>query len=163
MSPFVPCPPFVPPTSAQDRRADLKTAADVSTADAQDNRIEHGARAGWLSPIPLEPKRQAVRGKSSARRASNKGCLSIGLGDFLALLDWTGRQIRTDKCGAMPANLEPLFERLGISTELWVDCVVNFRKWFRSSVGRPKSMESAAATRGLNRAISINSARRVFA
>lgn len=149
-------------TSAQDRLADLKTAEEVSTADAQDNRIEHGERAGWLAPIPLEPKRQAVRAKKSARRASNKGCLRMGPGDYLQLLDWTGRQIRKGKRGVMPANLEPLFDRLGISTELWVDCVVNFRKLFRSSVGRPKSMESTAKTRGHSRAISIRSARRAF-
>ena len=86
----------------------------------------------------------------------------MGLGDYLQLLDWTGRQIRSGKRGAMPANLEPLFERLGISTELWVDCVVNFRKWFRSSVGRAKSMEAAAESRGHSRAISVNSARRIF-
>jgi hypothetical protein len=149
-------------TSAQDRVVDLKTADEVSTADAQDHRIEHGDRAGWLAPIPLQPKRQAVRTKTTERRASNKGCLSLGLGDYLDLLDWTGRQIRTDKRGAMPKHLEPLFERLGISADLWVDCVVNFRKWFRSSVGRPRSMSSAAEARGQNRAISINSSRRVF-
>jgi hypothetical protein len=45
---------------------------------------------------------------------------------------------------------------------MWVDCVVNFRKWFRSSVGRPKSMEASAEARGHNRAISITSARRAF-
>jgi hypothetical protein len=84
------------------------------------------------------------------------------LGDYLQLPDWTGRQILSDKRGVMPANLEPLIERPGISTELWVDCVLNFRKWFRSSVGRPKSMESAAEKRGQNRAISINSALRAF-
>ncbi len=150
-------------TSGQDRIADLKTADEVSTADAQDNRIEHGERAGWLAPIPLEPKRQAVRGKTSDRRASNKGSLLMGLGDYLELLDWTGRQIRSGKRGAMPEHLEPMFERLEISADLWVDCVLNFRKWFRSSVGRPKSMETAAAARGQNRAISISSARRVFA
>ena len=99
---------------------------------------------------------------SCSTRERLQGCLSLGLGDYLQLLDWTGRQIRSDKRGAMPANLEPLFERLGISTELWVDCVLNFRKWFRSSVGRPKSMEAAAESRGHNRAISINSARRAF-
>ena len=172
-------------TSAQDRIVDLKAAEEVSTPevapssglsatfspdagekglseDTKDNRVEHGQRAGWLAPIPLEPKRQAVRAKTTERRASNKGCLSMGLGDYLQLLEWTGRQIRSDKRGAMPANLEPLFERLGISTELWVDCVLNFRKWFRSSVGRPKSMEAAAETRGHTLAISINSARRAF-
>ncbi len=86
----------------------------------------------------------------------------MAIGDYLQLLDWTGGQIRSDKRGAMQAHLQPLFERLGISTELWVDCVLNFRKWFRLSVGRPKSMEAAAETRGHNRAISINSARRAL-
>ena len=149
-------------TSAQDRIVDLKTAEEVSTPEAQDNRIEHGERAGWLALIPLEPKRQAVRAKETVRRASNKGCLPMGRGDYLQLLDWTGRQIGSDERGAMPANLERLFERLGISTLLWVDCVLNFRKWIRSSVGHPKSMEAAAVTRGQNRALSISSARRAF-
>jgi hypothetical protein len=86
----------------------------------------------------------------------------LGLGDYKQLLDWSGRQIQSDKRGAMPKNLEPLFERRGISTELWVDCVVNSRKWFRSSVGRPKSMEAAAEASKNNRAMSIRSARRAF-
>ncbi len=173
-------------TSAQDRIADLKTADEVSTQeqspssglaatfspeagekgrveDAQDNRIEHGPSAGWLAPIVEAPKRKAAREKVTSRRASNKGCLPMGLGDYLQLLNWTGRQIRTDKRGVMPNNLQSMFERLGISAELWVDCVVNFRRWFRSSVGRPKSMQSAAETRGHNRAISVSSARRAFA
>ena len=86
----------------------------------------------------------------------------MGLGDYLQLLDWTGRQIRSGNRSAMPQNLEPLLERMGISTELWLDCVVNFRKWFRSSVGRPKAMEAAAESRGQNRASGIQSARRAF-
>ena len=63
------------------RIVDLKTAEEVSTPEeapssglsatfspgagekghddaAQDDRIEHGERAGWLASIPLEPKRQ---------------------------------------------------------------------------------------------------------
>jgi hypothetical protein len=124
--------------------------------------VEHGARAGWLSPIPLQPKRQAVRAKKTERRASNKGFLSLGDGEYLQLLDWTARQVRSDKRGAMPADLAPLFERLQISAELWVDCVENFHKWFRSSVGRPKSMTTHAEAQGHNRAISIECSRRVF-
>ena len=172
-------------TSVQDRIVDLKAAAEECSIDSVpcsgnasslpdfedipaperrhfDAAVEHGSRAGWLAPIPLEPRRQAVRTKKTGRRASNKGILSMGLGDYLQLLDWTGRQIRTGKRGAMPENLQPMFERLGISAEMWVDCVVNFRKWFRSSVGRPKSMEASAEARGHNRAISITSARRAF-
>lgn len=64
-------------TSAQDRIIDLKSAEEVSTLEeapssglsatfspdagekglddeVQDNRIEHGKRAGWLAPIELK-------------------------------------------------------------------------------------------------------------
>jgi len=61
----------------------------------------------------------------TSRPVSNNGILPMSLSDYLSLLDWTGRQIRTDKRGAVPADLEPLFERLGISPETWVECVVN--------------------------------------
>ncbi|MEI7698511.1 MAG: hypothetical protein WCK86_01840 [Planctomycetia bacterium] len=83
-------------------------------------------------------------------------------GEYLQLLDWTARQLRADKRGAMPAELQPLFERLQISAELWVECVENFHKCFRSSVGRPKSMATHADAQGHNRASSITSSRRVF-
>ena len=77
-------------------------AAERNSFDAA---VEHGARAGWLAPVPLQPKRQAVRAKQTERRASNKGCLSLGLGEYLQLLDWTARQIRTGKRGVTPAEL----------------------------------------------------------
>jgi hypothetical protein len=46
-----------------------------------------------------------------------------------------------------------------------VHCIIliNFRKWFRSAVGRPKSMSTHSDSRGHNRAISISSSRRLFA
>ncbi len=91
-------------TSVQDRIVDLKAAEEVSMPDAQHIRIEHGQRAGWLAPIPLEPKRQAVRAKQTGRRASNKGCLSIGLGDYLQLLDWTGRADRSVRASVVPCR-----------------------------------------------------------
>lgn len=138
---------------------------DVAASDRNkcDAAAEHGASAGWLAPVRLESKRQAVRAKKTERRVSNKGFLTLSLTEYLQLLDWTARQIRTDKRGSTPAELEPLFERLEISAELWVDCVTNFRKWFRSSVGRPDSMTAHATSKGHDRAISISSSRRVFA
>jgi hypothetical protein len=128
-------------TSVQDRIVDLKAATEECSIDSVpcsgnasslpdfedipvperrhfDAAVEHGSRAGWLAPIPLEPRRQAVRTKKTGRRASNRGILSMGLGDYLQLLDWTGRQIHTGKRGAMPENLQPMFERLGISAEI---------------------------------------------
>ena len=32
---------------------------------------------------------------------------------YLRLVDWTGRHLREDKAGAIPADLAPVLERLG--------------------------------------------------
>jgi hypothetical protein len=47
-------------------------------------------------------------------RASNKGCLPMSFGEYLDLLDWTGRQLRDDKRGAIPQELAPILQRLHI-------------------------------------------------
>lgn len=149
-------------TGAQGRIQDLQSADEVSTLNAKDNRTEHGNNAGWLAPVALQAPRKQVREKPTKRRCSNKGTLPISLGDYLQLLDWTGRQIRSRKRGRIPNDLKSILERLQISADLWVDCVQHFHKWFRSTVGRPKTMESAAASGKQNRAISIRNSRQVF-
>ena len=134
-------------TSVKERIEDRSTAADVSTPDAQDVRIEHGERAGWLAPIALEPPRRKVREKSTVRRASNKGCLSMTLDQYLKLLDWTGRQLRADKTGAIPRDCVPILERLELNAESWLDFVTNFRKRFRNEAGLPNSRQSFRTSR----------------
>ncbi|MFO0426693.1 MAG: hypothetical protein ACK526_09030 [Planctomyces sp.] len=118
----------------------------MSTADAQGLRIEHGEKAGWLAPIALAPSRQNGRDKPTASRARNKGCLSMTFQQYLKLLDWTGRQIRNDKVGAIPADCAPVLERPDCSAKTWVDLVRNFRKRFRQEAGLPATRQSFRAT-----------------
>ncbi|MEQ9407703.1 MAG: hypothetical protein RIK87_08235, partial [Fuerstiella sp.] len=108
--------------------------------------------------------RQQVRKKSTSRRASNKGFLSMTLAEYLQLLDWTGRQLRRDgKSGSIPADLKPLFDRVGIAPEIWVDCVRRFGKWHASGVGRPESLKRQAERTGCNRSLNTSLSRQVFA
>ena len=139
-------------TSVKERIVDRVSATEVSTADAQDVRIEHGEKAGWLAPMALDPPRKKVREKITARRASNKGCLSMTLDQYLKLLDWTGPQIRKDKVGAIPRECAPIPERLDCSAETWVDLVRNFRKRFRSEAGLTQSRQAFRMTRRESRA-----------
>ena len=140
-------------TSAKERIEDRATAAEVSTADAQDHRIEHGEKAGWLAPIPLEAKRKKVREKQTSRRAGNKGCLPMSPGDYLKLLDWTGRQFRSDKRGAIPAVCAPILDRLDCSAETWFDLVKNFRKRFRNESGSVLSIRAFRSKRRERRSL----------
>ena len=128
-------------------KVDRQSAAEVSTADAKDQRIEHGECAGWLSPIDVDLPRKKVREKQTTRRASNKGCLQMTLDEYLRLLDWTGRQLRRDKAGRIPAQFAPILERLDCSAETWLDLVKNFRKRFRAEAGLPSTLKGVSSLR----------------
>ena len=151
-------------TSAQARLADLQQASERSTTAAADRACEHGPQAGWMQPIQLEPKRKAVRRTVTKRRPSNKGFLSMTLAEYLQLLDWTGRQVRRDgKTGRISSDLQPLFERMGLSADIWVDCVRRFSRWHGSGVGRLSSLRRNAERTGRNRSLNTRLSRQVFA
>jgi len=139
--------------SVRERIVDRQSARDVSTPDAQDARVEHGEQAGWLAPVPLDPPRRKVREKSSSRRASNTGCLSMSRDRSLQLLDWPGRGLRSDKRGSIPKDLDRMLERLQCSRETWLDLVRNFRKRkrFRVEIGLPATLQSVSSRRRTNR------------
>ena len=132
-------------TSVQERIVDLKSADEVSTQDAKDVRIEHGEKAGWLAPVELEPKRKKVRTKKSSRRASNKGCVFMTLPEYLQLLDWTGRQLKPGKRGAIPKNALPILDRLNLSPEHWLHTVEHFGKRRAANRITPASRFNATA------------------
>jgi hypothetical protein len=110
-------------------------------------KLEHGENAGWLAPVQLEAKSSKSRETQGARRASNKGCLSMSLDQYLQLLDWTGRQLRRDKPGVISSDLKPILERLDCTVESWMDLVRNFRRRFRTEAGRPEALEGVRAFR----------------
>ena len=123
--------------------------AELSSSDRNkiDIAVEHDKNAGWLAPIALDPPRKKVREKMTSRRASNKGCLSMTLDQYLRLLDWTGRQIRKDKVGGIPKECAPILDRLDCSAETWIDFVKNFRKRFRNEAGLVPSRQAFRKTR----------------
>lgn len=115
-------------TTSADQPPSATGALEDAAADKFDCGCEHGERAGWLAPIELEPVRTTVREQHTTRRASNRGCVGLTLDDYLRLLDWTGRELRPDKTGRIPAECDPILERLNCSGPEWIDTVQNFRK-----------------------------------
>jgi hypothetical protein len=79
-----------------------------------------------------------------AARASDQGFLPIEINKYVMLLDWTGRELRRDKCGAIPGDLAPILERLGVDRANWVHTVRDFGRLFKQAAGRASSLVSAA-------------------
>jgi REP element-mobilizing transposase RayT len=117
---------------------------------------------GWLSPIDLQDEERSLASQQS-RRASDRGFLPLKLDEYLQLLDWTGRQVRADRRGTIPAHLAPILARLQVSASCWVDVVTGFGRWFARAVGRPPSMEAECERCGRNWLQGISRARQAFA
>ena len=79
------------------------------------------------------------------------------------LVDWTGRQTRPDKRGQIPAELLPIRQRLRLSTETWVETVLNSGRWFHLAAGRVDSLAAEAARRGRRWLQGVSRSRAAFA
>jgi REP element-mobilizing transposase RayT len=142
-------------TSAHDRIHDLKMSAGIQRA--QNLAAGHEAsstgkraeRSGWLAPI--DERGDGYNGVAARRRASNLGILPITLERYLEFLDWTGRQLRTDKSGSIPEHLAPILQRLGIRVDAWIETVACFGRSFGHVVGAAEAVMKHAFAHGRQR------------
>jgi hypothetical protein len=63
---------------------------------------------------------------------------------YIMLLDWTGGELRQNKRGAIPENLAPILDRLGVDRSNWVNTVRDFGRMFKQAAGRASSLARAA-------------------
>jgi len=117
-------------------RSQAATAGEAKP-DSQQEQSRRGGKAVLVADV-----------ESRRRRASDRGFLPLSLPKYLALVDWTGRQVRQDKRGAIPADLKPILERLSLDPDLWVECVRKFGRWFHRAVGTSASLAARAASSG---------------
>ena len=140
-----------------DERSDAYPMFD-KPSDARDADDSAGDAA-------LRPRMAVTMGMGNAigsPRASDKGFLPMTLEEYLALVDWTGRELRADKRGAIPAELLPILERLQIQPESWLDVIVNYDAKFRTAVGRVAAIRREALRRGRRWLQGLSSAAAIF-
>jgi hypothetical protein len=106
---------------------------------------------GWMSELTLDERSEAwqpIRPSATGRRATDRGLLSLQLDEYLSLLDWSGRQIKPNKRGAIPSHLAPILERLKINAARWHQLVTEFDRLFASVVGSAEKLLDRASKAG---------------
>lgn len=98
-------------------RAGLADRPEQSDYTSIKQRLEKDPGTDVLSPLLLP-----FAGKCEP------DCLPYAFSDYLMLVDWTGRAIRTDKRGYIPAHLAPILARLGLDGARWLKQVTLFRR-----------------------------------
>ncbi len=88
--------------------------------------------------------------------------IPFGLEDYVALVDWTGRQHRSGKRGAINSQLPQLLERLGLDADAFLMISGQLLKAFGSAVGAPAAMAEHCARREMKYLRGVVTARRLF-
>ncbi len=158
-------------TSAYLRLADLQEEEASKGSRGKRKRKsknKHETRSAWLSPIDCRTTPGSSREKSgpiksvTGLRATDDGMLSVTLKEYALVLDFCGREIRGDKSGAIPPELAPILERLGIEKESWSETVENFGRWFHRAVGSPERLQEEAKKANLKWMHGMAHCRNVF-
>jgi hypothetical protein len=100
--------------------------------------------AAALCPVDLEGNGSGIGpcASTGGKRASDKGFLPMTAAKYLELLDWTARQLHSDKPGMTPTETAPIFERLGIQIQAWCELTRNFGRLFSSVAGNPTVIDT---------------------
>ena len=93
---------------------------------------------------------------------STPSALPFHFKDYMDLVDWTGRIVRTDKRGAIDANLPPILERLAIEPEYWIVLTTRFESRFKSLVGCAHQLKRAARALGFKRTPGLTNCKAAF-
>lgn len=86
---------------------------------------------------------------NNERQEQPKG-IAFHLTDYLELVDWSGRAIRHNKRGRIPASLPPILERLNLSEDDWLLQTQFFEQRFKRAAGHWYNLSQLANRLGQN-------------
>ena len=94
---------------------------------------------GWLAPLEVKPLSPPFS-SATGLRASDKGCLSISIEEYLELVDWTGRHLIKPGNASISSQAAPILDRLGITATGWLKLTGRFGQLFYRVAGTIDSL-----------------------
>ena len=105
--------------------------------------------ASWLCPIHSDSER--------------RGILQMTTAEYFDLVDKSGRMTRSDKRGAMDADLAPILLRIGANPEAWLETISRFGSKFCLAAGLLSNLRNFADQLGRRWLKGVATARAAFA
>ncbi|HEY6644636.1 hypothetical protein [Povalibacter sp.] len=93
---------------------------------------------------------------------SSAQTIPFALDDYLQLVDWTGRAVRSDKNGAIDSQQPPLMKRLNIDTDAWQLAMRPAGNVFGRALGRLNHLRLHAQTLGQSWIRGLRQAERLY-
>ena len=103
----------------------------------------------WLLPLSGAAKKSAFLMQDEFESGPY---LNVSDGEFRQLLSWTLEQTHTSqetRQTSMTAELVALFARFRIRVEVWIEAVLNFRRWYRTAIGLGDALKAFASRLGV--------------
>ena len=83
--------------------------------------------------------------------------------EYFDLVDKSGRMTRSDKRGAIDADLAPILLRIGANPDAWIETISRFGCKFRLAAGLPSHLHNFAYQLGRRWLKGLAAARTAFA
>jgi hypothetical protein len=110
----------------------------LSPIDERDEMLPTGRRQPISHNVDPKQRAEEMLEDRLPPRASDKGCLPMTAQQYVTLVDWMGRRLRADKQGAIPDNLPPILQRLGLDgVEHWLAIYDNYEQQMARIYRRP--------------------------
>lgn len=93
-------------------------------------------------------------------------CIPCSFEEYRQLVEWTGRQVREDKTGHIPSNVESLLTAFSVEKKEWLSTVTSFEKHFSWVMGSVERLRRIARqkklkwVRGVKQSILLYSGKR---
>ena len=138
-------------------RAKMAKTPEQSDYTSAKHRIQKATNAHNPNHKQQQPK--SLRPFIGNPRQGMPAGLPFMLTEYLELLDWTGKQVRVNKRGAIAAERPPILARLNIEPKQWMYSATQFESRFKNLVGGVYKLKQACRKLGYQRTPGLGSCR----
>jgi len=142
-------------------RATMADTPETSEHTSIKQRIKHSRTV--KTPDSVSEQTPLLLPFTGNPRQDSPAGIQMLLSDYLALVDETGRIIRSNKRGAIDDKLDPILNRIGLDDQQWLTMTQQFERCFSRFVGNETNVRQACEQLGYKRPTGVSQVKRLLA